>query len=220
MKRLLAYFPLLTILLIGCDGGVDKNENDGLVPETTLQVQLPINAQIGCSAGHLATCVWGEDEYELFIDYTEPEFEDDNYKKWLYDDFRPTWLHMKNQIVETGNTMPHKYLFATIKEFTITANMPVFGREKGANLMDLFYLHTYPAIFSYPEGDMVAYDKEPTYRDISEFIDNGYMSPARWIFIPKESIYHEELPEQIEFTATVTLSTGGSAECKFSPRTK
>lgn len=228
MKKIL-FGLLLSLLFAGCGSDVNKveEESENHYLHYYCTVKMPIIPEIKCYIPEEGSpYIWGEDYRDLVIRYSEITYFNEDYKKWLYEEFRPTWQYMQDQIKEVnpyGIVAYHglnSYLFATIKEFEITANVPVFGREKGENLVDLFYLYNNAAIFTYPEGDMVAYDMEPTMHEISEFIDNEYMSPSLWRLVPKESILQEELPEQLELTVSVTLSTGGTAKCTLSPRTK
>lgn len=228
MKKL--YFLLLTmVILLGCNvNGNNKEDKQNTYPEyeyipmdwsvirpECMTIEYPHQPNNGL--------IWGEEEFYCYFHIPSTHSVDKDYLEWEQS-IKPILDHIGSQYeqaqVAADNRLQTIYLYAAIDKFEITANESIFGHDKGENLADFFYLLIGDPIFTYPDGDMTNIGGEITNYEIANYIENRYMSINKWVIKPKESICHEELPEQIEFTLSVTLSTGDSAECKFSPRTK
>ena len=94
---------LLSLLFAGCGSDVNKveEESENHYLHYYCTVSMPIIHEIKCFFPEEGSpYIWGKDYQDVTIRYSEITFFNEDYKKWLYEEFRPTWQYMQDQIKE------------------------------------------------------------------------------------------------------------------------
>lgn len=100
------------------------------------------------------------------------------------------------------------YLYGALEDLSITADRSIYGRAAGEELRDLYHIHSYAPIFSYPNGDWVDVG-DAQYYDIDEWISGNYMlSSGKLTLTLKDQTSSAGITGPVEFTIVTEVSSG------------
>lgn len=103
------------------------------------------------------------------------------------------------------------FVYSPIEKVSLTANKPLYGREAGKELSDLFTLGIPGFVFTM-DGDLVERTKYAEYATytVDEWCNKGYMCPLSFVLLPQEPIILTEEIRDIIFNVSVSLQNGAN----------
>lgn len=97
----------------------------------------------------------------------------------------------------------NSYVYSTLKKVSITASQPIWEREAGEELADLFNVEAPRYVFTYPDGDLVHKVKDgPYFYHVDEWIGGCLLLPKTLQLVPQTKI-----PTAVRLFVTLTLAT-------------
>lgn len=131
-------------------------------------------------------------------------------EKWRnQEEIKALSAYMREQLENISYPTRHyayHYVYGSLKSVSIKADMPVFGREAGEELYDLYQIHIGAPTFTFPDGEFV--EQSEQFMDIDKWIDNSYIIDSTFHLYPKDTTPPVGVMGNVEFTIVTELSSG------------
>lgn len=145
---------------------------------------------------------------------------DAKYEEWL-ESMQPTCDGIYKQILENGGKQDYSYAYAyaTLKELSLTADAPIFGKAAGEELIDYYdiKIDTSMTPLFYYSNTILAEDGINCERvfAVKDYVDGGYLMATGFYLVPKTEVATQAIPTTAKLSLRVALSTGATQTKTF-----